>query len=43
MGDWVIVAQGVHNFPGKRTWLALGHDHEGGSRSAEQVTALRRL
>ena len=22
------------------TWLALGHDQAGGSRSAEQVTAL---
>ena len=25
------------------TWLALGYDHEDGSGSAEQVTALRRL
>ena len=40
----------VHNSgtgPGPRgthckqlTWLALGHDHAGGSRSAEQVIAL---
>ena len=25
---------------GQLTWLALGHDQAGGSRSAEQVTAL---
>ena len=32
---------GLHdNFLYQLTWLALGHDQAGGSRSAEQVTAL---